>query len=597
MDQTLATFARLIVERPEAVWYAAAAILLVALLFYLFWFRPHVRAMAVALGALGAVLRQGVPEGWEATKQRVAKTLEQHPILKEPWRETGERVLVLSSEPRPMLAMLGSPRDIWTARRLLGGRLNLSLAEAVPNLLVGVGLLLTFFFLTAALTLATVALGADGATNPVKATEELLRTAGAKFMTSLAGLLASICWTIAAKRALMAVSTASDTVLDQLGRIVPPVGGEMALFSQLQSLRGVQASSSETAENTKAIAALFEDSVGVSEELLNEAREQTGALKRFETDLAVSLAGAITSAFSPQMEEMTSRLVGAIETLSDRISTMNQDALQKMLEDFAGMLKQTTDSEMRSLQETLAALAKSLEQAGVALGEGTGRVAATLNRAGERLAEQIDQVAENLANGAKNLEVAAEEVKLAMNDLDVTINDAADLGKKGNRAFEAALMAANNSIGSLTSVAGGIAEAVASVEAVTGRIADVVDSIEELTSEQRSVVREVRAATPEALASIEKVTAILKASIAQTEGAMNQTRMSLDSTSKQLGATVASITEGVGTYTEQVADLHRSMDEYLARAVGSVEKGVVSLEEAIEELNETLSERAVAGVR
>ena len=55
-------------------------------------------------------------------------------------------------------AMFGSPRDVWAPSRLLGRTINLQLAEATPNLLVGVGLLFTFLFLTVALTQATGAL-------------------------------------------------------------------------------------------------------------------------------------------------------------------------------------------------------------------------------------------------------------------------------------------------------------------------------------------------------------------------------------------------------------------------------------------------------
>lgn len=106
------------------------------------------------------------------------------------------------------------------------------------------------------------------------------------------------------------------------------------------------------------------DTNGLTEELLNEAREQTGTFKRFETDLAVSLAGAINQAFTPQMQAMTERLVASIEGLSDKMGTMNQEALKTMLSDFAGMLKQATDSEMLQLQQTLQELSNQLQGAG-----------------------------------------------------------------------------------------------------------------------------------------------------------------------------------------------------------------------------------------
>jgi hypothetical protein len=61
-----------------------------------------------------------------------------------------------------------------------------------------------------------------------------------------------------------------------------------------------------------------------------------------------------------------------------------------------------------------------------------------------------------------------------------------------------------------------------------------------------------------------------------------------------LGATVAEITSGVSEYSKMVADLHRRMDEQLAKAVGSLDKNIVELQEGVEELGEVLSSRLQA---
>lgn len=107
------------------------------------------------------------------------------------------------------------------------------------------------------------------------------------------------------------------------------------------------------------------------------------------------------------------------------------------------------------------------------------------------------------------------------------------------------------------------------------------------------MVSAVKEATPNALAAVQRVSEVLDQSAKQTADAMAQTKLSMESTAKALGATVASITEGVVEYSDQVATLHRTMDEHLSRAVGSLDKGVVGLEEAIEELGEVLTTRMV----
>jgi methyl-accepting chemotaxis protein len=586
-------------NNPEAIWIASGLIIAFAFLGYWIWFRPHAVRLQRTLVQLARSLEGGAAEGWSTAKDHARIAVRAHAHVAAAWNETEERVIPLPHAQRTLFVMFGAPRDLWSANRLLGRSMNLPLAEAVPNLLVGVGLLFTFLFLTLALTEATTALlpskDGAGAADLTSATRGLLSAAGAKFLTSLTGLLASIVWTIGFRRRMARLSRAADTVLDRIGRIVPSGGGEMAMFAQLQASRDMHQAAIGHADISKQVSEKTGRHVELSEELLGEAREQTGTFKRFETDLAVSLAGAITTAFSPQMEAMTDKLTAAIDGLSLKIGTMNQEALRHMMDDFAAMLKKSTDSEMAQLRETLVTLAERLTGAGNAIGEGAGHAAEKLDKAGADLLTRVEQVSANLASGATNLEGATQGIKEAMNDLDVSIRDAADLGKKGSIFVRGALDNAEQVFGRLQSATEEINAAGAALERVSGRLSEAVDGVEEMTREQRSVVNAVREATPNAMASIQRVLDLLQQTVQSTATMMNQTRDSMATTSKTLGTTVAEITAGVSEYSRMVAELHRRMDEELAKAVGSLDKGVVGLEEAIEELGEVLSNRLPRG--
>lgn len=586
-------------NNPAAIWIASGLIIGFALLGYWIWFRPQAVRLQRTLEQLARSLDGGQTEGWGPAKDRARTAAIPHAHVAAAWQETEDRVIPLPHGQRTLLVMFGAPRDLWSANRLLGRSMNLPLAEAVPNLLVGVGLLFTFFFLTLALTEATTALlpSKDGvaAADLTSATRGLLSAAGAKFLTSLFGLLASIVWTIGFRGRMASLSGAAEAVLDRIGRIVPFAGGEMAMFAQLQASREAHQAAVGHTEVSREVSEKTGRQVELGEELLNEAREQTGTFKRFETDLAVSLAGAITTAFSPQMEAMTNKLIAAIDGLSLKIGTMNQEALQHMMDDFAAMLKKSTDSEMAQLRETLATLADRLTGAGNAIGEGAGQAAEKLDRAGADLLARVEQVSANLASGATNLEGATQGVKEAMNDLDVRIREAADLGKQGSTVVRGALENAEAVFGRLKSAAEEMNSAGAALDRVSGRLSEAVDSVEEMTREQRSVVNAVKEATPNAMASVQRVLDLLQQTVQATATMMNQTRDSMATTSRTLGTTVAEITAGVGEYSKMVADLHRRMDEELAKAVGSLDKGVVSLEEAIEELGEVISNRFPKG--
>ncbi len=580
-----------------AVGLAASIILISAALAYWAWFRPAAVRLQSTLQALAKALEVNV-DGWPAAKEQAKAAARAHPAVRTAWQETEDRVIPLPHGHRTMFVMFGVPRDLWSASRLLSRSINLPLAEAIPNLLVGIGLLFTFFFLTLALTQATAALLPQSGQTPTdltSATRGLLSAAGAKFLTSLAGLLASIVWAVSARRRMARLNCAAEDVLERIGRIVPSGGGEMAMFAQLQAARDIHQVSGQQIDATRDLGKKADQQREIAEELLTEARDQSGTFKRFETDLAISLAGAITSAFSPQMESMTNRLIAAIDGLSERMGVMNQEALQRMLEEFAGMLKTATDSEMTQLRETLEVLATRLTGAGEAIGDGAGRAAESLDKAGADLLARVEQVSSNLAVGATNLEGATQGVKEAMNDLDVTISQAAELGKRGAAFVQGAMETSDTVFGRLKSASEELKAAGGSLERVSGQLAHAVDGVEEMTQEQRAVVNAVKDATPQAMASVQRVLDLLQQTVQLTATMMAQTKDSMTTTSKTLGTTVAEITAGISEYSKMVAELHRKMDEQLAKAVGSLDKGVVGLEEAVEELGEVISSRMPRG--
>jgi len=545
----------------KTVWVLFWAILAFALLFYLFWYRRAVKRVISRVRRIHSALTKGEGD-WPETAENVKSVVRDCSEFYNCWRDTEARIIVVPTASGERRIMMGSPTDIWNSSALLSRHFNFGLAESVPNILVGIGLFFTFSFLSFALLETNgVFIESDAsASDTEQAISKLLASAGGKFWTSLAGLLSSICWTFFAKVMVQKLNRACEEMLDALCSLVPPSGMEELLRRQ------VELASSE---------------IDVSEELLLEAREQTGTFKRFETDLALSLAGAIAKSVTPQMEDMTNRLVKAVEGLSDRLGSMNQDALEKMLNDFAAMLKQATESEMAQLQKTLQELSRSLAGASVKLTDGVAGAAQSISDAGTQLVSRVQEISQNLVVGANNLETAANGVKLAMNDLEITIEEAAGLGRRGADFLSEALVKTDETVQRLETVVSRLSESAQALGTVSGQISAVVDNVEELAREQRVVVNTVREVAPNAQAAVERVANIL-------EVAGRETKDSIESTAAALSKTVSAITEGVSSYTDQVAALHRKMDENLAKAVGSLDKVVTDLTDSVEELVEKL---------
>ena len=81
-------------------------------------------------------------------------TTEDHQ-LKSLLLETRDNLVEIEGDIGQEFYSLRNYADIWTARGVLTGRMNLSLFETMPNILIGAGLMFTFIFLSLALTEAT----------------------------------------------------------------------------------------------------------------------------------------------------------------------------------------------------------------------------------------------------------------------------------------------------------------------------------------------------------------------------------------------------------------------------------------------------------
>ena len=393
------------VDDTFMIFAVALAIALVAFLAYYFWFGPAYQSTFQAIRAMNATLLDQ-PSDWQSMNERAHRVLDVFPQLRSSWLETQQRVIEVDDKGDKKLniqarmglyarvvevgdkgvkkaVMFGSPRDLWNPSALLSHRFNLGLADAVPNILVGVGLFFTFLFLTIALLQATTALGSDKGFDASRdAVTHLLSAAGGKFMTSLAGLLSSLVWTGFAKREFKVLSLACYELLDTLAIRIPTIGAELLMQKQAQSLA---------------------DEVNLSEELLIELREQTSTFKRYGTDLAVALAGINDKAFTPQIEAVTDKLVDSIEGMSEKLSSINQRAMQQMLADFSVMLQKTSKAEMAQLQSTLSALTDKFNAVSVAIeaernqfrsnldeASSNERVAAVLKASGQPTKDSIE---------------------------------------------------------------------------------------------------------------------------------------------------------------------------------------------------------------
>jgi ABC-type transporter Mla subunit MlaD len=291
---------------------------------------------------------------FSANYESISAKIAANPILGARWREYGASLVFPQDDTRPIRATTRA--ESWFDAGLLrvrGIRVDVRYHAALPNLLVGAGLLFTFLGLAAALSTAGGIVAGDQA-NRNGALQVLLNTASFKFITSLVGLLLSIIYALARKGYLRAIESALDAFLTTLELRVPLL-----------------------------------TPAALQQEANDLLKRQSVQLETFSTDLAINLGAAFDNAFNDRLGEHIAPLTSAMQRLADGIGTRNEDALKTMLESFVRQLQGGTGERMNDVAMQLGDLSTRLEGLQTSLGG-----------AAERMAEAADTMANRMGKGA-----------------------------------------------------------------------------------------------------------------------------------------------------------------------------------------------------
>jgi len=311
-----------------------------------------IRALREATGQVaGAANGSAFTSQYEAISERLAKS----PVLGATWRAWRE-TLVLPVRPNRPVRATERP-EAWFDIGLMnsaaiGG--DLRYHAALPNLLVGAGLLFTFLGLAFALSSASAIVTGDP-TARSDALKALLDAASFKFFTSVVGLFLSIGYALFRKRKLRSVEAALAAWCGALEERIPTV---TALSLQQEANELLQA--------------------------------QATQMEAFTNELAVSIGTALDTAFDKRLGEHIGPLAEALEKLASGLDTRSESSVKQMLDAFLEQLQGGTGDKMSAVADTLAGLVTSLN------GMKDG-----LRDAGQRMADAADGMTRRMGEGAE----------------------------------------------------------------------------------------------------------------------------------------------------------------------------------------------------
>ena len=272
--------------------------------------------------------------------------------------------------------------EIWSRSSILSNRINTNLLESIPNIIVGVGLTVTFFLLAVILGDAGGALS----NNSSQSIQNLLNNASSKFWISVAALACSIGFGIFIKYNYKSVQNSIDDVLLHLRKSgLDQFGAEKSIVVQLELMKQIASANIVTANQTNWHDVSFFESMASSID-----RAIAPALK-FQALQTQNLLGEIKQAVIDLNESNASN----IAALKTEINEINKSAMRKMIDDFRHSLTAASSTEIQIFQKVMRDLSQELNQACqrlvVALPEATNTCTNTLQSYTASWVAQLDR--------------------------------------------------------------------------------------------------------------------------------------------------------------------------------------------------------------
>ena len=445
--------------------------------------------------------------------------------IRHAWEEFCESVFTAKDEEEKILAYNTVPPEHFFAPEKLG--MTFAAFRSLANYFVGVGLLLTFFGLAAALFEANKSIGGD-VEEAQNALGALLNAATLKFMTSIAGLLSSIVLSVFVLAASRHVSRLCASICEELEARVQFAVQEH--FAMMQ---------------------------------LRELRKQTAALESFSTDLAVSIAkrieapvsagvlDALTKSGLPGLTATMGEVSGNVKELMLKVDGLrgNLDALaEDIAKKIEGPVESGVASGVKGLERKIENLAKDVVQGGK---EGVQEIT-------KGIPEKIEEAAKTIKGASTTLGAAADTLQKIASNLEGQINTA-------GAAFGDKMKDASSGVATTVS---GVGRQVGALESAVKGLGDILDG-------QRAKFQELANATQTAAAALNSAAVLHERAARPVADAADRISAAAD-TIRDLGETVQGTHESLKNLHEQIknsnAELRRFWEQHDGRFAGVDER-------------------------
>ncbi len=385
------------------------------------------------------------PQSYAEVHAEVEKSLTENRFLEPIWSEFRETMTEGQSPGgNTIFQNTKRPKDYFTAAAIIRDRGSLNGLDFLPNIFVGVGLLVTFLGLTAAVyETANAITQADGQLdNVLGSVENLLTVASIKFLTSVAGILCSIGLTFSIKSMQSDVNVRLNRLHVRIENCLEFLSIERLQLRTIDAIDGMSSSISRgVADGVQGIAGnelrLFADEMRAISATLKSASQD---IETFGETYSRQI-NQIDEAFEDRLEKSGRSLDLWVDKLKEDLER-SSEALKINLNAFSQQVEELSEMSIKNNKDAYLGIQKSMENA-------TASFETAANFMTEKLTEQrnvsenfqsnVKEMVEALTNNSENFSKVTAESMTLIDSTKVVFDDGLDRFNEEVKALRGAL--------------------------------------------------------------------------------------------------------------------------------------------------------------
>ena len=528
-----------VINHHEVPLFLALGILLFALVAWIVFrvrIRPIKRDLKKAIAAINATSE--IESEFYEQFEELNEKLRDNKLLKHSWSEFTE-TLIISDE----TATIRNSREshiYFNLRNLTSDKINISFFQAFPNKLVGIGLLFTFIGLIAALYFASKGVTSPDIEVAKHELQKLLNAATFKFSTSIAGLLGSLFFSWGEKHTFHSISRQIHQICKMLDERLEFVTPEKLANEQLQ-----------------------------------QAIIQTEQLERFNTDLAVSIAGALKDPIADAFELKLQPLIEKIDNLASNIGGMNQTALEEMISKFGDRLNESAGKEMESLGATLNNLVDAIKDV-------TADMRSSMKEITDTLGAQILNLGGTMSTGANEFKDRMQGSADNINATIHTLNNAVDQFSSNIDALNTVSDQFRGMIGQISTLSSQFDEPIRNIKEASMPLNNIASGITNLIG---SIVESQQTADA-SMHELKDTASNMSETSHHVMTTLDSYKNNFETVDKSVTHVFEEINRGLDAYTKNIQSFVSEIDGSFTDAVKILSGAIEELREAIEEMDD-----------